>query len=44
MSPIIVQAEEEFHGLVKDVYEQVTQRVSYVKKWATKFIDFQKSS
>ena len=44
MSPIIVQDEAEFHELVKDVFEQVTQRVSFAKKWAKKFLDFQKIS
>jgi len=32
MSPIVVSDEDEFHELVKDVFEQVTQRVSYAKK------------
>jgi len=44
MSPIIVQDEDEFHDLVKDVFEQVTQRVSFAKKWAKQFLDFQKLS
>ncbi len=44
MSPIIVQDEQEFFDLVKDVFDQVTQRVSYAKKWAKKFLDFQKLS
>jgi len=44
MSPIIVGDEDEFHELVKDVFEQVTQRVSYAKKWCEKFLDFQKLS
>lgn len=34
MSPIIV----------KDEFDQLTQRVSYAKKWAEKFLDFQKLS
>jgi len=42
MAPIIVDNEAEFHALVKDVFEQVTQRVSFAKKWAEKFLDFQK--
>jgi transposase len=42
MSPIIVQDEEEFHALVKDVYERITRRVSYAKKWAKEFLDFRK--
>jgi len=32
MSPIIVGDEDDFHDLVKDVFEQVTQRGSYGKK------------
>lgn len=44
MSPIIVGDEDEFHELVKDVFEQVTQRVSYAKKWCEKFLNFQKIS
>ena len=43
MSPIIVQDEAEFHELVRDVFDQVTQRVSFAKKWAAKFLDFQKT-
>jgi transposase len=42
MSPIIVQDEEEFHVLVKDVYERITRRVSYAKKWAKEFLNFRK--
>lgn len=44
MSPIIVGDEDEFHELVKDVFEQVTQQVSYAKKWCEKFLSFQKLS
>jgi transposase len=44
MASMIVQDEPEFHNLVKDVFEQVTQRVSFAKKWAEKFLDFQKLS
>lgn len=44
MAPIIIEDEDEFHDLVKDVFEQVTQRVSFAKKWAKKFLDFQKLS
>jgi transposase len=40
ISPIIVGDEDEFHELVKDVFEQVTQRVSYAKKWCEKFLNF----
>ena len=44
MSPIIVQDEAGFHKLVRDVFEQVTQRISFAKKWAEKFLDSQKIS
>ncbi len=44
MPPIIVQDEDEFHELGKDVFEQVTQRVSFAKTWCEKFLDFQKLS
>ncbi|EMA51731.1 IS630-type transposase ISHwa7 [Halococcus salifodinae DSM 8989] len=44
MSPIIVQDEAEFHELVRDVFEQITQRISFAKKWAEKFLNFQKIS
>jgi len=44
MAPIIVDDEDEFHELVKDVFEQVTRRVSYAKKWCEKFLNFQKLS
>ena len=44
MAPIIVEDEDEFHDLVKDVFEQVTQRVSFAKKWCEKFLNFQKLS
>ena len=44
MSPIIVQDEAEFHELVKTVFEQVTNQISFAKKWAEKFLDFQKIS
>jgi transposase len=44
MSPIIVHDEEEFHELVKEVFEQVTQRISFAKKWCEKFLNFQKLS
>jgi len=42
MAPIIVENEDEFHELVKDVFDQVTQRVSFAKSWCEKFLDFQK--
>lgn len=42
MAPIIVEDEDEFHELVKDVFDQVTQRISFAKDWCQKFLDFQK--
>lgn len=33
-----------FNELVKDVFDQVIQRVSFARKWAAKFLDFQKLS
>ena len=44
MAPIIVDDEDEFHELVKDVFVQVTQRVSFARSWCEKFLDFQKLS
>ena len=44
MAPIIVEDEDEFHELVKDVFERVTERVSYAKQWCEKFLNFQKLS
>jgi len=41
MAPIIVEDEDEFHELVKDVFDQVTQRISFAKDWCEKFLDFQ---
>ena len=42
MAPIIVEDEDEFHELVKNVFNQVTQRISFAKNWCEKFLDFQK--
>ena len=42
MAPIIVEDEDEFHELVKDVFDQVTQRISFAKDWCEKFLDLQK--
>ena len=44
MAPIIVDDEDEFHELVKDVFDRVTQRISFAKTWCEKFLDFQKLS
>jgi hypothetical protein len=41
MAPIIVEDEEEFHELVKDVFDQVTQRISFAKDWCEKFLGLQ---
>ena len=39
MAPIIVEDEDEFHELVKDVLDQVTQRISFARDWCQKFLD-----
>ena len=39
MAPIIVEDEDEFHELVKDVLDQVTQRISFAGDWCQKFLD-----
>ncbi len=44
MAPIVVDDEDEFKELVKDTFEQITQRVSFAEKWCQKFISFQKFS
>jgi len=44
MAPVIVEDKDEFHELVKDVFERVTRRVSYAKQWCEKFLNFQKLS
>jgi hypothetical protein len=44
MAPIIVEDEDEFHELVKDVFAQVTQRISFARDWCQKFLDFQRFS
>ncbi|CCC41343.1 IS630-like element ISHwa7 family transposase [Haloquadratum walsbyi] len=41
-APIIVEDEDEFHELVRDVFDQVTQRISFAKDWCQKFLDLQK--
>ena len=42
MAPIIVEDEPEFKELVKETFEQITERISFAKKWCEKFLDFQK--
>jgi transposase len=44
MCPIIVKNESEFKSLVKDVFEQITRRISYANNWCEKFLDLQKLS
>jgi len=44
MAPIIVEDEDEFVELVKDVFDQVTQRISFAKDWCQKLLDLQKFS
>ena len=39
MVPIIIENEDKFHELVKDVYDQVTQRVSFAKNCCEEFLD-----
>ena len=41
-APIIAEGEDEFHELVKDVFGQVTQRISFAGDWCQKVLDFQK--
>ena len=42
MTPIIAEGEDEFHELVKDVFGQVTQRISFAGDWCQKILDFQR--
>jgi len=44
MCPIIVENEEEFKDLVRETFEQITERVSFTKKWCQKFLDPRKLS
>ena len=44
MAPIVVEDEDEFKDLVQDTFEQITQRISFAKKWCKKFLDFHKLS
>jgi transposase len=44
MCPIVVEDEEEFKDLVQETFEQITERISFAKKWCEKFLDFQKLS
>ena len=42
--PIIVEDVAEFKDLVHETFEQITERISFAKKWCQKFLDFQKLS
>ena len=44
MCPIIVENQNEFKDPVQEMFEQITERVSFAKKWCQKFLDFQKLS
>ena len=44
MAPIIVEDESAFKELVKETFEQITERISFAQKWCEKFLDFQKLS
>ena len=44
MAPIIVEDEDEFKELVKETFAQITNRISFAKKWCQKFISFRKLS
>jgi hypothetical protein len=44
MAPIAVEDEDEFKDLVQDTFQKIAQRISFVKKWCEKFLDFQKLS
>ncbi|ELZ07528.1 IS630-type transposase ISHwa7 [Natrialba aegyptia DSM 13077] len=40
MAPSIVENEDEFKELVKDTFDQITQRISFAKKWCPEFLSF----
>jgi len=42
MCPIIVENEAEFKNLVQETSEQITERISFAKKWCQKFLNFQR--
>ena len=44
LSPLIVESAEEFRTLLSDVFEQLTNRVSFAKDWVAEFLDLQKLS
>ena len=44
LSPLIVESAEEFRTLLSDVFEQLTNRVSFAKNWVAEFLDLQKLS
>ncbi|RLM83501.1 IS630 family transposase, partial [Halobellus sp. Atlit-38R] len=39
-----VESAEEFRTLLSDVFEQLTNRVSFAKNWVAEFLDLQKLS
>ena len=44
MCPITVDDEDEFKNLVQETFDQITERISFAKKWCQQFLDFQKLS
>lgn len=43
-SPIVVDSAAEFKTLITDLYQELTERVSFAKSWIDRFIDLQKLS
>jgi transposase len=43
-SPIVVESEAEFRTLVRDIYQELTQKISFAGKWIKDFLDLQKLS
>lgn len=43
-SPIVVESAAEFKTLITDLYQDITERVSFAKSWIKKFLDLQKLS
>ena len=44
MCPITVDDEDEFKNLVQETFDQITERISFAKKWCQQFLEFQKLS
>jgi len=40
MCPIIVESENEFKDLVQETFEQITERISFAKKWCQNSLTF----